>query len=762
EDLIDEVLATQSTDVDTASGATGSSEGFLAAVDEALAELEEDVDPEEDPEAIYEPGEYTGIGEGYNDDIEVEVTVDETEIAAIEVLSHEETEDIAEPAFADLEEAVLSAQDTDVDTISGATGSSEGYLQAVEAALDEARLDEAEPVEEPEEVEEEPEVTEESSFTGAGEGYNDEIEVEVMVEDGEIIDIQVLEHEETPDIAEPAFEDLIDDVIAAQSTDVDTVSGATGSSEGFLAAVDNALAELEEPEEPEEEEEALFEAGEYTGIGEGYNDDIEVNVTVNEVEITNIEVISHGDSEGLAELAFNELEDSVISARSTDVDTASGATGSSEGYLQAVEAALDEARLDENNTGNQGNNSSSNTNQNNNSGSNNPSSEPHFEIQDGNYTGIGEGYRDDIELKMIVEEGKIVDLEVITHDDNPDKADPAFEKLKEKVIETQDYDVSTVSGATSSSRGFIEALEEAISSAGAVKTPRVDYEDGLYTGVGQGYNDEIELEVKIEGGFISELNIIEHSDSDDLAVPAFEDLKNRVLAEQSPDIDIVSGATKSSEGFISALDEALTAAHGEVDILAKDEAEIEDISSELKDGSHRGIGEGYSDDVEIEITVEDGIMNSVRVIEHGDSPDIAEPAFTRLAEKFLEEQSPELDIVSGATGSSQGFIEAAGEAWTAARDLKTPPVDYNDGTYEGKGEGYEDIVHVEVKIEEGIIQEINVLEHSESEELGEQAFLLLKNKILGEQTADVDVVSGATQSSQGFLDAVNSALNRAE
>ncbi len=78
-------------------------------------------------------------------------------------------------------------------------------------------------------------------FEGSGAGYAGRISVEVVVEGGEITAINVLSHSETPGIGEPAFGTIIDVVLETQSLEVDTVSGATGSSQGILAAIADAL-----------------------------------------------------------------------------------------------------------------------------------------------------------------------------------------------------------------------------------------------------------------------------------------------------------------------------------------------------------------------------------------------------------------------------------------------------------------------------------------------------------------------------------------
>ena len=82
-------------------------------------------------------------------------------------------------------------------------------------------------------------------LTGVGEGFGGDITVEVTLEGETITNVEVVEHSESAGISDPAIEETPAAIVAANSTDVDTVSGATYTSEGIMAAVDAALASAE-------------------------------------------------------------------------------------------------------------------------------------------------------------------------------------------------------------------------------------------------------------------------------------------------------------------------------------------------------------------------------------------------------------------------------------------------------------------------------------------------------------------------------------
>ncbi|MDD2446141.1 MAG: FMN-binding protein [Tissierellia bacterium] len=78
------------------------------------------------------------------------------------------------------------------------------------------------------------------TYTGEGEGMAP-LTVEVTVTDGKIANVEVTEHDETPDISDPAIEQIPALIVEKNSTDVDAISGATVTSDAIKEAVNNAL-----------------------------------------------------------------------------------------------------------------------------------------------------------------------------------------------------------------------------------------------------------------------------------------------------------------------------------------------------------------------------------------------------------------------------------------------------------------------------------------------------------------------------------------
>ena len=86
-------------------------------------------------EAIPANGVYEGSANGMGGALKVAVTVENGKISGVEVLEHKETAGISDPAIEQIPQAIVEAQSTDVEAVTGATVTSEAIKEAVAAAL---------------------------------------------------------------------------------------------------------------------------------------------------------------------------------------------------------------------------------------------------------------------------------------------------------------------------------------------------------------------------------------------------------------------------------------------------------------------------------------------------------------------------------------------------------------------------------------------------------------------------------------------------
>jgi fumarate reductase flavoprotein subunit len=84
----------------------------------------------------------------------------------------------------------------------------------------------------------------------------------------------------------------------------------------------------------------------------------------------------------------------------------------------------------------------------------------------------------------------------------------------------------------------------------------------------------------------------------------------------------------------------------------------------------------------------------------------------------------------------------------------------HDGVYEGEAEGWRGTVRIKIRVEDGEIAEIAILDHRDDPYVGGAAMEELLDLALEYGSTDLDAVSGATESSAAFLEALEAALEK--
>lgn len=190
-------------------------------------------------EGKFKAGTYTGTAEGKNGPVTVEVVLSADKIESVTVKEHSETTGISDPAIENIPGRIVEAQSTAVDGESGATITSDAVKAAVDDALSQAGYTGGGAPEAA--VKENVPVTYTAgTYTGSGTGYNGPISVEVTFGEDKIEKIEVKESEETDHVGTLAYDIMIPDMIEANGSGVDIVSGATFSSAALKAAVNDA------------------------------------------------------------------------------------------------------------------------------------------------------------------------------------------------------------------------------------------------------------------------------------------------------------------------------------------------------------------------------------------------------------------------------------------------------------------------------------------------------------------------------------------
>ena len=340
------------------------------------------------------------------------------------------------------------------------------------------------------------------------------------------------------------------------------------------------------------------------------------------------------------------------------------------------------------------------------------------ELKDGEYTASAEGYEGPITVKVVIKEGKIFSVEVLSHNETPEYYEMA-KKILQTIVEKNTFNVDSISGATVTSDAIKVAVYKALVQAGAktsdvaeglekeneelrdkekakllakqssavagkVGFNRNNLKDGTFIGVGRGYNGPIKVSISIKNGVIYDARVISHSDD----YPYFtwaSSVLNKVISG-STNIDTVSGATVSSRGILNAVKDALRKAsngNNSLDINSPDETEqniprqnrreIEQIKKYfkgLKDGVYFGKSNGYyTNSIEVKVTVKDGKIAKIELTKNDDDESYFDNKKAGiLGDRIISNQSTNIDTISGATTSSKGFINAVVNALEKAVD----------------------------------------------------------------------------------------------
>ena len=322
---------------------------------------------------------------------------------------------------------------------------------------------------------------EDGVYKGTGTGYAGNITVSVQIKDKQIVSIDILSSSDDEAFFSRA-KAVIDKIIEGQTLDMDTVSGATFSSRGIISAVKNALTGEKDNSTTGQaqsgqtaaaagsstsvakvEDAAAYKDGTYYGSGTGFGGPLKVMVEISGGKIASIQIVENSDGSDYISKAAS-LIDSIIAKQSTNVDTVSGATYSSVGIIQAVRDALSQAAVNGTSDGTQDNNSN-NSNNNSSSDDNNSTVTGTVPYKEGIYYGTAEGYSGDVSVAVVIQEKTIKAILITENSDDEAFFNRAMDIVK-KVIRTQKTDdVDTVSGATYSSKGLLNAIKNALKQA---------------------------------------------------------------------------------------------------------------------------------------------------------------------------------------------------------------------------------------------------------------------------------------------------------
>ena len=340
------------------------------------------------------------------------------------------------------------------------------------------------------------------------------------------------------------------------------------------------------------------------------------------------------------------------------------------------------------------------------------------------------------------------------------------------------------------------------------KKGAIDVKDGTYKGSANGYGGKVTVNVTVSKKTMTAIDVVSAPGETDSFFQRAKGVIDEMLTAQSTDVDVVSGATYSSNGIIGAVKNALfgtesnnaTAAAANAGNAGGSAPSVSKVSESgtWKDGTYTGSGKGFGGTISVKVTVKDGKISAIDVTSaSGETASYFSKA-KGIIPKMISGQTTNVDAASGATYSSNGIITAVRNALSKAEtgksstkkkkkknkknkkknsgsnnnNIAAPAEGYEDGTYTGSaacsGEQFKEYsVTANVTIKNGKISAVEISSTAKGTNLKQfmsrdevknlPSLIVSKNG-----TSGVDAVSGATYSSHAIFNAVNDALSKAK
>ena len=208
-----------------------------------------------------------------------------------------------------------------------------------------------------------------------------------------------------------------------------------------------------------------------------------------------------------------------------------------------------------------------------------------------------------------------------------------------------------------------QPAEAASSEAEEEVLPKLPYADGVYVGSSRGYGGAVRVQVTMENGSITEVEILDASHETRQFLRRAKRLLTTVVEAQSWEVDAVSEATYTSRGILGAVQNALT---GEVvnnplppqpEPAAPLVVEEFTAPSTYLDGIYTAEAMGFEGEITVQVTVAEDKITDITLLSAEDEEEYLSMA-KQVIPAILEGQSPNVDAVSGATYSSTGILNA--------------------------------------------------------------------------------------------------------
>ena len=438
------------------------------------------------------------------------------------------------------------------------------------------------------------------SYTASAAGIESDVSVTVTVDkSGTIKDVSVDVSGETPGVGADIGDEITQQILDAQSADIDGIAGATITSNAVKTALADALsqagidsglesttpaqgnaAETAGAESTTEAAESTTEAaaaegtaetaaaaagsytpGTYTASAKGMDGDVPVTITIgDDGTITGVQVDVSGETAGIGAEIGDEVTKQILDAQSAEIDGVAGATVTStavktavadalaqasgaaaaESATEAAAASQTEAAAAESTTESAAETETAATK---------PAAETEAQTETAPIYSYGKftGTSGDASVTVTVKDGKLVSIEGLPEDTSKVTAD-----------------VKAAARAALEKAGMDTVL----------------YIPGTYTASAKGMDSDVTVTVTVDENKITDADIDVSGETQGIGATIGDTVRLQILSAQSDDIEGVSGATVSSAAVKKALADALDQASIAADDVPSNAENVTEAATE--------------------------------------------------------------------------------------------------------------------------------------------------------------------------------------
>ncbi len=187
-----------------------------------------------------------------------------------------------------------------------------------------------------------------------------------------------------------------------------------------------------------------------------------------------------------------------------------------------------------------------------------------------------QGYDGVITYNLAVDtNAEIIGIAIVSHSETPGIGDVITTDIfKEQFIGksfedpiSDGEDVDVISGSTISTAAMIGSIRRTVTEIGETFLDKErqalgfeDIPDGVYQASIEGTYGPLKVEVDFSNGRINSIVVLEHNETEGYFVDAYPVIADRIIEEQSLDVDVQTGATLSAERIVAAVQKALETA----------------------------------------------------------------------------------------------------------------------------------------------------------------------------------------------------------